>query len=222
MYGNLLFFFDKPYYYYYKRQEQRQQSQRQRQEQSQQKKEHHNWFSATSGLLLQQRKLMISKENKRRIYELGNQSSPHFKYSSPESIPLPDPTKLINAHLVLDLHKVTRVQPMIQATSAQHDVTIANTFEIHIHNSNVLYYEALSTQIMLQWVTLINNTIKTEHLLLNSSLSYRHHQSCNGNRNILVSVCFIFMCNAVGFIAYSSTNTKTMPAFRIFVCKARF
>lgn len=183
LYGNHLFFFDGPYYYFYKRQAQRQENQRQREEQSKQKK-HHNWFSATSGLLLQQRKLMISKENKKRIYELGNQSSPHFKYASPESIPLPDPTKLVNAHLVLDLHRVTRVQPMLQK-GTQH--AASNTFEIHI-NDTVLYYEALSTQTMLQWVTLINNMIKMDLLLSNSPLSYQHHRGYDGNKSILVGL----------------------------------
>ena len=135
-------------------------------------------------VLLQQRKLMISKENKKRIYELGNQSSPHFKYASPESIPLPDPTKLVNAHLVLDLRRVTRVQPMLQK-GTQH--AASNTFEIHI-NDTVLYYEALSTQTMLQWVTLINNMIKMDHLLSNSPLSYRHHRGYDGNKSILVGL----------------------------------
>lgn len=183
LYGNHLFFFDGPYYYFYKRQAQRQENQRQREEQSKQKKQR-NWFSATSGLLLQQRKLMISKENKKRIYELGNQSSPHFKYASPESIPLPDPAKLVNAHLVLDLHRVTRVQPMLQ-NGVQH--AASNTFEIHIDDT-ILYYEALGTQIMLQWVTLINNMIKMNNLLLNSSLSYRHHRGYDGNKSILVGL----------------------------------
>ncbi|CAO0800519.1 unnamed protein product [Mucor circinelloides] len=182
LYGHHLFFFDGPYYYYYKRQAQRQESQRQREEQSKQKKQH-NWFSATTGLLLQQRKLIISKENKKRIYELGNQSSPHLKYASPESVPLPDPTKLVNAHLLLDLHRVTRVQPMLQK-GTQH--VTSNTFEIHIDNT-ILYYEAPSTQIMLQWVTLISNMVKTEHLLVNSSLSYRHHRGYDGNKSILQS-----------------------------------
>ncbi|GAN07400.1 hypothetical protein MAM1_0159d06897 [Mucor ambiguus] len=182
LYGHHLFFFDGPYYYYYKRQAQRQENQRQREEQSKQKKQN-NWFSATTGLLLQQRKLIISKENKKRIYELGNQSSPHFKYASPESVPLPDPTKLVNAHLLLDLHRVTRVQPMLQK-GTQH--ASSNTFEIHI-DGTILYYEAPSTQIMLQWVTLISNMIKVEHLLVSSSLSYRHHRGYDGNKSILQS-----------------------------------
>lgn len=183
LYGNNLFFFDGPYYYFYKRHAQRQENQRQREEQSKQKKQH-NWFSATSGLLLQQRKLMISKENKKRIYELGSQSSPHFKYTSPESIPLPDPTKLVNAHLVLDLHRVTRVQPMLQKGT---QYATSNTFEIHIDDT-VLYYEALSTQTMLQWVTLIKNMIKMDHHILNSSLSYRHYRGYDGSKSILVGL----------------------------------
>ncbi|CAO3612594.1 unnamed protein product [Mucor fragilis] len=182
LYGHHLFFFDRPYYYYYKRQAQRQENQRQREEQSKQKKQN-NWFSATTGLLLQQRKLIISKENKKRIYQLGNQSSPHFKYASPGSVPLPDPTKLVNAHMLLDLHRVTRVQPMLQK-GTEH--ATSNTFEIHIDDT-ILYYEAPSTQIMLQWVTLISNMIKMEHLLVNSSLSYRHYRGYDGNKSILVS-----------------------------------
>ncbi|KAI8641170.1 hypothetical protein BD408DRAFT_444503 [Parasitella parasitica] len=183
LYGNHLFFFDGLYYYYYKRQAQRLENQRRREEQFDQKK-HHNWFSATSGLLLQQRRLSIIKENKKRIYELGSESSPHFKYtSSADLVALPDPTKLVNAHLVLDLHRVTRVQPMLQK-GTQH--ATPNTFEIHMGN-NILYYEAPNTQIMLQWITLINNAIKVDYLWMNSSLSYRHHRGYDGNRRILQS-----------------------------------
>ncbi|CEP17660.1 hypothetical protein [Parasitella parasitica] len=184
LYGNHLFFFDGLFYYYYKRQAQRQENQRRRNEQSEQKKQH-NWFSATTGLLLQQRRLSISKENKKHIYEQGNKSSPHFKYST-SSIDLnvwPDPTKLVNAHLVLDLHKVTRVQPMLQK-GTQH--ATSNTFAIHINNE-ILYYEAPNTQSMLQWVSLVNNAIKMDYLWINSSLAYRHHRKYDGNKSILQS-----------------------------------
>lgn len=91
----------------------------------------------------------------------------------------------------------------------------SNTFEIHIDNT-ILYYEAPSTQIMLQWVTLISNMVKTEHLLINSSLSYRHYRGYDGNKSILVSV-WVDGCSD-----HKVTNTLHFPAIRVFVCQAGF
>jgi hypothetical protein len=168
LYGHHLFFMDKSYYYFYKRQNVNIKPQPK-----------NKWFSQTTGLLFQQRKLMISKQNKKTLYQLGDhQSSPHLKYFlSPEAVSPPDPQKLVNARLLLDLNQVTRAQPSTDS---------ANTFEIHA-KKGVLYYEAPSTQIMLQWVTLINSMLKLNHLVLHSIHSHCHEPEERKSKRILVS-----------------------------------
>lgn len=168
---------DKAYYYFYKQQEERKKTLDTKPQQQSKSK----WFSQTTGLLFQQRKLVISKQNKTRLYELGdNQSSPHLKYFMfPEAAPPPDPQKLMNAKLLLDLNQVARAQPS----------NGTNTFEIHVKkDGSILYYETPSTQIMLQWVTLINRMLKLNHLVLHSMHSHCHEPEERRSKIILVSV----------------------------------
>ncbi|KAI8064272.1 uncharacterized protein B0P05DRAFT_476440 [Gilbertella persicaria] len=150
LYGHHLFFFDGLYYFQCKKHDEKKKKDA--------KKQH--WFSATTGFLFQQRKLTISKQsnhpNKRTQYKLGSvESSPHLKLSKPELIPPPDPSRLLNAKHVIDLHRVEYVEPCHQD----------KIFMLHI-NGTSLYYEAPNTQIMLEWVTLINNAFTLDRLLL--------------------------------------------------------
>lgn len=176
LYGHHLFFLDRSYYYFYKRKEEAN-----RTIDTKPRESKNNWFSQTTGLLFQHRKVLISKGNKTDLYEQGpNQSSPHLKYfKRPEVPPPPSPQKLVNARLLLDLNQVERIQPS----------TDDNTFEIHIKNDScILYYEAPNTQMMLQWVTLINNMLRSNHLVLYSMHSHCHEPEKSKSKNILVSI----------------------------------
>ncbi|KAI8372615.1 Pleckstrin homology domain-containing protein [Choanephora cucurbitarum] len=172
LYGHHLFFFDTIYHSRFKRQDQ--------QTTPKEPDNPKHWFSATTGLLFQQRRLTISKQTQqqRTRFQLGSmESSPHFKPNKTEWMPPPDPDRLIHAKRVLDLHQVEAAQPLLDTTS----------FEIRLkEHDSTLYYEAPNTQIMLEWVTLINYAIKLDRLLLHSTVSLSHHHgSCH--KNILLS-----------------------------------
>ncbi|KAI8378956.1 hypothetical protein BD560DRAFT_487846 [Blakeslea trispora] len=206
LYGHHLFLFDNIYHDRFKRQDQQSLSSQESEEKNDGKR---HWFSATTGLLFQQRKLLISKQThvtknkkKRTHFQLGNaKSSPHFKLHKTEWMSPPDPARLMHAKLVLDLHQVASAQPLLDDSQS---------FEIRLksRHDSVLYYEAPNTQIMLEWVTLINSALRLDRLLLHSTASLSHHHgSCH--RRILLS----------GLLYVKHNYSKSFKPYYCILCK---
>lgn len=124
-------------------------------------KRNHHWFSATTGGINLQR----------RSFNRQNRSTPNLTPSSTaiassiiDSTSAPSPDLLINAKFLVSLNKVASVQPMV---TEEGRFSTSNVFQIHIKDqADVLYYEAPSTQIMLEWVALINTKLKMDPLSL--------------------------------------------------------
>lgn len=194
LYGHHLFLLDKSYYYFYKRQQHQLMEKKKnfnRYMNIETNKRNHNWFSATTGgIHLQQQKIFYNK--KKKEWQYVNYSTPNLTPSStavvnnssvidPTSAPYPD--LLINAKYLINLSSIANIQPMIQE-----DAT-SNVFQIHIKDqADILYYEAPNTQIMLEWVALINTKLKMDPgSLLGHYSGFKAYQSQPENvKDILV------------------------------------
>lgn len=157
-------------------------------------KRNHNWFSATTGgIYLQQQNLLSSKKKKK--WQHMNHSTPNLTPSStvlnnssiidPTLAPFPD--LLINAKFLINLNSIASIQPIIQEDSA------SNVFQILLKDqADILYYEAPNTQIMLEWVALINKQIKTDpESLIGHYSGFKAYQSRPEDvKDILASIFF--------------------------------
>lgn len=169
LFGHHLFLFDGPFYSKYKKELQKQIQE--------EKKGRYHWLQVTTGLLFQQRKIVISKNsNNKTIFK----SAPLFHPKSP-TVSLPETLKLFNSHYMIDLqHQVIRAQ------LSTHHTSRGRVLEIELKEGGILYYEAPNTQIMLQWITMINNSIPLDHFLLFDTIAYK-------KQTILVSP-FVYVC----------------------------
>lgn len=153
VFGHHLFLFDGPFYRKYKRE-----LLEETKKNMENKKD--NWLYVTAGILFQQRKMPLSRN---KLFE----SAPVLNHKKSPTLSLPDPLKLFNSHYMIDLqHQVVRAQ--VSTDSLQQ-----SCFEIELTSKQILYYKAPNTQIMLQWINIINHSISLDRFLLFDSLSYK-------------------------------------------------
>lgn len=178
LYGHHIFFMDRTLYFSCKRERDEQERKRleTRYGNLETKKRNSHWFAATTGGMTQQQK----KKN----WQFINQSTPQLTPTSSNlALITPSPSTLINTRFLIDLNQVSRVQPVTQP--GQSDL-----FELHFKNGQVLFYQAPNTQIMLEWVALIQHQLKIDPIQLRGLFNgFNLHQSRPEHvKDILVNI----------------------------------